>query len=190
MKNWPWYGHLIVAVLIFVMAFFFYFKPKNAELTTLRSERVRLVQEVEVLKQKKKELNKIEAQITAMTATLKDLEQIIPLRKEISAILRQVQNLVYDSKLEMVNFTPQGEISKDFYSEWPIPIQITGNYHNLAFFFDRLSRFDRLFIIDKFTIHAVGNQTDLTTIGADFTAKTFFFNKEPAAAAPAQGRRP
>ncbi len=83
MKNWPWYGYLIFAALIFALAFMFYFKPQNAKLKVLTAERVKVEQEVQNLKQKKRELDKIEADIVAMTAKLKTLEVNIPQRKEI-----------------------------------------------------------------------------------------------------------
>ena len=41
MKNWPWYGYLIFAVLIFALAFLFYFKPQNTKLKALTAERVK-----------------------------------------------------------------------------------------------------------------------------------------------------
>ena len=186
MKNWPWYGHLVFAALIAAVAFFFWFKPQNAKLKTLRAERVKIEQEVQNLKQKKRELDKIEADIAAMTAKLKTLEVNIPQRKEIADILRQIQALAYDSRLDVLRFAPGNEINKEFYAEWPIPIQVSGNYHNLGYFFDKLSRFARVFTIENFTIKALTRQTDLNTISANWTAKTYFFSETPAPAAPAK----
>ncbi len=188
MKNWPWYGYLIVAAIIFALAYFFYFKPKNEELQTLRAERIKVQQEVEVLRQKKLELDKIQAEIASMTAQLKDLESIIPLRKETADILRNIQQLAYDARLEVIRFAPQGELNREFYNEWPIPIEITGNYHNLGIFFDRLSHFPRLFTIERFQIKALQRQTDLSSIQANWTAKTYFFVEEPPATAPTSKR--
>ena len=76
-------------------------------------------------------------------------------------------------------------------SERPIPIEVTGNYHNLASFFDRLSKFERLFNIENFTIRAVPNQTDELTIAASFTAKTYIFLEDAAQpqAKPGEKRR-
>ena len=132
MKNWPWYGYLLFAVLIFALAFFFYFKPQNTKLKALKAERVKVEGEVQNLKQKKRELDKIEADIAAMTAKLKTLEVNIPQRKETADILRQIQALAYDSRLDVLRFAPGNEINKEFYAEWPIPIQVSGNYHNLG----------------------------------------------------------
>lgn len=186
MKNWPWYGYVLVAGLIFAMAFFFYFKPQNDKLKTLRAERIKVEQEVQNLKQKEKELNRIIADIAEMTAKLKTLEVNIPQRKETADILRQIQQLAYDSRLDVLRFAPGNEINKDFYAEWPIPIQVSGNYHNLGTFFDRLSKFNRVFTIDNFTIKTLSRQTDLSTVSANWTAKTYFFQETPEVSAPAK----
>ncbi len=181
MKNWPWYGYVLLAAIIFAFFYFLYFKPKNDDLKNLRTERIQVEDEVRQLRAKKKELDKIEAELKTMDATLKELEAIIPQRKEISTILRKIQQLANDSRLNIVKFTPKGEIDKEFYSEWPIPIEITGNYHNLAIFFDRLSHFSRLFNIENFSIKSLMNQTEASTISASFTAKTYIFREEISA---------
>ncbi|NTV81997.1 MAG: type 4a pilus biogenesis protein PilO, partial [Candidatus Aminicenantes bacterium] len=113
------------------------------------------------------------------------LEVNIPQRKETADILRQIQALAYDSRLDVLRFAPGNEINKEFYAEWPIPIQVSGNYHNLGTFFDKLSKFPRVFTIENFSIKTLNRQTDLNTISANWTAKTYFF-AEPAAAAPAK----
>lgn len=186
MKNWPWYGYLLFAVLLFALAFFFYFKPQNVKLKALTAERVKVEAEVQNLKQKKRELDKIEADIVAMTAKLKTLEVNIPQRKEIADILRQIQALAYDSRLDVLRFAPGKEINKDYYAEWPIPIQVSGNYHNLGMFFDKLSKFARVFTIENFSLKTLNRQTDLNTVSANWTAKTYFFAEPTAAAAPAK----
>ena len=103
-----------------------------------------------------------------MKATLKELEVIIPQKKEISEILRRIQQLAFDARLDILKFAPKGEIKKDFYAEWPIPIEVTGNYHNLAMFFDRLSLFDRIFNVEDFSIRRAQTQTDSLTITSEF----------------------
>lgn len=182
MKNWPWYGYLVLAAAVFGLVFFFYFKPKGQELKTLRADRVKLQQEVQDLKLKKQELDKIEAELVAMGQELKKLEVIIPEKKEISEILRRIQQLAFDARLDILKFAPRGEIKKEFYAEWPIPIEVTGNYHNLATFFDRLSNFARIFNVENFNIKARPKQTDAVTISSSFTAKTYYFLDEPVAA--------
>ena len=192
MKDWPWYGHLVVALLAFVVFYMIYFKPQSGKLKTLKDDRVKLETEVIKLRAKQKELDKIQAEIKVLSGTLKELETIIPQGKETWDILNKIQQLALDSKLNIVNFSPEVLVPKEFYYEWPIPIEITGSYHNLAIFFDRLSRFSRLFKIDGFSIRSLSQQTSASTISASFTAKTYIFGLiEPVIKNPAakRGRR-
>ncbi len=192
MKDWPWYGHLIVALLAFAVFYMIYFKPQSGKLKTLKDDRMKVETEVIKLRAKQKELDKIQAEIKILSETLKELETIIPQEKETWDIINKMHQLALDSKLNIVNFSPEQPVPKEFYYEWPIPIEITGSYHNLAIFFDRLSRFSRLFNIDGFSIRSLGQQTSASTISASFTAKTYIFGltkpiiKKPAAK---RGRR-
>jgi type IV pilus assembly protein PilO len=193
MSKWPWYGQVILAAIIGALAFFLYFKPKDQDLKDLRAEREKLEVEVQDLKVKKQQLDRIESELAGMKTTLKELEVIIPEKKEIADILRKIQQLAFDSRLEIVKFAPRGEIRKEFYAEWPIPIEVTGNYHNLATFFDRLSNFSRIFNIDDFVVRGLPSQTESTTVSSSFTAKTYYFLDESAAppgAQPKPGGRP
>jgi Tfp pilus assembly protein PilO len=69
-------------------------------------------------------------------------------------------------------------------------MEIRGNYHNLASFFDRLSKFARIFNVENFTIKALRDQTDELTISSTFTAKTYVFMDEEAEPAPAAKPQP
>ncbi len=186
MKDWPWYGHILLAVIIFALLYFVYFKPQNNKLTALKQERGKTETEVTNLKQKNLQLSRIEEELVDLRKILNELEAIIPKRKEIWDILKKMQQLAVNSRLNIVKFLPKGEVDMEFYYEWPISIEITGNYHNLAIFFDRLSNFSRLFNIEDFSIKSLGKQTEATTISAAYTAKTYIFREE---APPGEGSR-
>ncbi|UCC39138.1 MAG: type 4a pilus biogenesis protein PilO [Candidatus Aminicenantes bacterium] len=178
MKDWPWYGHIVLAAIIFGLIYMVYFKPKGAQLNRMKVERTNVQAEVNKLRLRRKELNQIEKDIKSLTGTLNELEAIIPQKKEISNILRRIQQLALDSRLAIRNFAPKGEVDMGFYAEWPIPIQITGSFHNLGRLFDRLSRFERLFNVERFSIKALRSQSEAQTISANFTAKTYIFREE------------
>ncbi len=186
MKDWPWYGHLLLAVIIFALLFFVYFKPQNNKLNAVRTERENTEAEVANLKQKNLQLSRIEEELVDLRKILNELEAIIPKRKEIWDILKKMQQLALNSRLNIVKFLPKGEVDMEFYYEWPISIEITGSYHNLAIFFDRLSNFSRLFNIEDFSIKSLAKQTETSTISAAYTAKTYIFREETP---PSEGSR-
>jgi type IV pilus assembly protein PilO len=178
MREWPWYGYLLVAVIILGLFYFLYFKPHNDEINLVKEDRLRTEAEIVKLRAKKAEMDKIEKEIESMKQTLAELETIIPLKEEISDILRKIQELAWDSRLTIEKFIPKADVDKEFYYEKPISIEITGNYHNLAIFYDRLSNFSRLYNIEDFTIRSLREQTDTSTISAVSTATTYIFKEE------------
>ena len=178
MKDWPWYGYVLLALIIFGLFYFLHFKGKNEELQAVREERIKTEAEIVELRAKKTQMDQIEKEIEEMKVTLSQLETIIPLSEEISDILRKIQQLAWDSRLNIEKFIPKADVDKEFYYEKPISIEITGNYHNLALFFDRLSNFSRLYNIEDFTIKSLRDQTDASTISAQSTATTYIFKEE------------
>ncbi|MFQ6083956.1 MAG: type 4a pilus biogenesis protein PilO [Candidatus Aminicenantia bacterium] len=147
------------------------YKPMLLKHETLTSP----IQELTPLERQR--LNKLEAEIERLNIILEDSKRIIPEKKEISDILRKIQQLASDSHLTITKFTPKGEVEKEFYSEYPISIEMTGNYHNLAIFFDCLSKFSKLFNVDDISIKALSSLTEDTTISISCIAKTYFFSE-------------
>ncbi len=189
MKDWPWQRFAILGVALIALFFFFFYKPKSAQLKSVREERVKVEEEVGRLRAKKVALDKIEAETVTLTKTLKELEAVIPQKKETSDILSSLHQLATNSRLNIDKFIPKGEIDKDYYYEWQLSIEITGNFHNLATFFDRLSRFHRLFTVDSFAIKALPAQSEASTISSAFIAKTYIFREEAVVPKEIKGKR-
>lgn len=185
MKKQPWYIYLILAGLLGGLAYAGYFKPRQAELSKLRTERIAVEAEVATLREMKKQFDEIEAELRTLAASLAELETIIPPKKEIGEMLRAVQQMAYDSDLEVIRFAPDREVAIDFYAEQPIPIDVAGTYHNLGELFNRLLHYPRICNVDDFTIQGVANQTETSTIRAVFTAKTYYFLDQPVEKKPA-----
>lgn len=195
MKNTTWVAYVLLGALFCGLLYIAYFKPRQTELHAARVEIAGLENELTTLRAKKAELNKIEAELVDLNKALVELEAIIPRKKESGEILRSVQQMAMDAQLDVIHYSPEKEVAKDFYSEQPIPIEIVGNYHNLGQFFDRLLHFQRIFNIDEFTITALPAQSDESTISALFTAKTYFFFEEsqikkPEVNRPQQPKQP
>lgn len=179
MKKQPWMTTALLAAIVAGLLYFLYFKPRQADLRSFRSERVALEDELTQLRSKKRQLDKIEAELAKLGASLTELESIIPRKNEQSEMVRNVQQMALDAGIGTVlRIAPDREVNKDFYSEWPIPIEVIGSYHTLGAFFDRILHFPRIFNIDDFSITALPSQSADTTVSARFTARTYFFLDE------------
>ena len=58
--------------------------------------------------------------------------------------------------------------------DWPIQVEVSGNYHDLAILFNRLSNFTRIINVEEFQISARAAQ-EARTVDASFVAKTFVY---------------
>ncbi len=87
-------------------------------------------------------------------ATLQALSRILPSSKEVDDLLRKVQQMAAESSLDVLRFKPEATQPRDFYAAWPISLELDGNYHNLAYFFDRLSKLSRIVNVSDLKISA------------------------------------
>jgi type IV pilus assembly protein PilO len=78
----------------------------------------------------------------------------LPEKKEIPTLLASVSRSGQDAGLEFLLFQPKNENNKDFYAEIPVAIEVTGSYHNVALFFDKVARLSRIVNIDNINLTA------------------------------------
>jgi type IV pilus assembly protein PilO len=96
-----------------------------------------------------------------------------------------VQQLAAESSLNVLRFKPEATKPQSFYAEWPISLDLDGSYHNLAYFFDRLSRLSRIVNVSNLKVTAKKDPSISSTISASCTATTFVFIEQAAAPAGA-----
>ena len=177
----PYYGAVIGAVLGLVVLFFanrFYFSPKRADIVAKDQKLEELQVKIQEGRAAKQKLPQFREEVRRLELELEKLLRILPGRRNTPELLRRVRTLAEQGDFDLKLFKPANTIEKDFYIEWPIAVSVDGNYHNLALFFDRISRFPRILNVDNLKISALSNQSANRTIAADFVAKTFVY-KEP-----------
>jgi len=107
---------------------------------------------------------------------------VLPETKEIPSLLSSISQSGQDAGLEFVLFEPKAEVKKDFYAEIPVSIKVTGSYHNIATFFDNVSRLYRIVNIQNIEMKSGKNDTSLDT---SCTAVTYKFVETTTAASGA-----
>jgi Tfp pilus assembly protein PilO len=131
------------------------------------------------------QLPQFREEVRQLELELDKLLRILPARRNTPDLLRRIRALAEQGDFVLKRFTPGGMTDKEFYSEWPIQIDVEGTYHNLALFFDRISRFSRIINIEDLNVSAFTGKGP-HTIAASFKAKTFVY-KEPTPPAPEEG---
>ena len=91
-------------------------------------------------------------------------------------MLANVSQSGKDAGLEFLLFQPKPEVLKDFYAEIPVSIQVTGSYHQVAIFFDKVSKLSRIVNIKDIDMAPAKEEETLTTA---CTAVTYKFLDQP-----------
>jgi type IV pilus assembly protein PilO len=119
-------------------------------------------------------LPEFEKEIANLEKKLEDLLQILPSEPETGELLKWVKNLTDQSNLELNRFDPGALRPVEFYREFPINMDVVGDYHDLGVFFDRISKYSRIINVDNVQIGS--NSGGKGSIHSTFTATTFVYD--------------
>ena len=140
----------------------------RAELESLQAE-IRKGQAIEA------KLPEFEKEIENLQLKLNDLLAILPTVPETGELLKWVKNLTDQSNLDLKQFNPGALKPVEFYKEFPIAMDIEGDYHDLGVFFDRISKYSRIINVSGVSITAT---TGPHSIKSTFTATTFVYDEK------------
>jgi len=195
-KPW-WQGAALGGVVALVgLGLFYYFvaTPRNQELARMDARLTDLQAQIQKGRAAKEKLPQFREEVRRAELELEKLLRILPARRNTPELLRRIRQLTEQGNFTLIRFRPQNFVNRDFYSEWPIQVSLTGTYHNLAMFFDRIGRFSRIINIDNLKVGAVGANAKGHTLSANFVARTFIYKEPdptpPPTAAPARRGRP
>jgi len=163
---------------------FAWLKGLNEEIKTKRVELEALQQEIQKGRAAERKLAQFREEIKRLEIDLAKLLQILPSKRNTEDLIKRIETLTRQGDFTLKKFTPGEFASKNFYSEWPIDIQLEGTYHNLALFFDRMSRFSRIINVEEMKIAALNDPTG-KSISASVVAKTFIYTSEEKSEKPA-----
>jgi Tfp pilus assembly protein PilO len=187
----PWYGQvgLFVALGVagFAVFYYMYVIPTAAEMETRQQRLAGLRASIAKGVTTANQLNQFRQQVTELEARLEGLKAVLPEQKDVADLLRRIQTLATQSNLAIRGFKPEASVTKQLHAEWPIALQLDGTYHNLAMFFDRVSKFSRIINVSRINIRGKDKPEPNSTITAECVATTFVLLEtgKPAAAAKA-----
>jgi type IV pilus assembly protein PilO len=156
----------------------FLYMPQTEKITKLRGD-------LDAAKTKLVRLKNVEKNLRAFKKKYKDTERkfkqalkLLPDKHEIPTLLSSISNLGAQSGLEFLLFQPQKEVNRNFYAEIPLKIEVTGPYHNVATFFDKVSRLSRIVNIGDVKMteaKAAKTKSDTVILKTGCTATTYKF---------------
>ncbi|NWG13712.1 MAG: type 4a pilus biogenesis protein PilO [Acidobacteria bacterium] len=159
--------------------YFVYVRGLVTERSALRTEVQRLEASVSQLSSFAEKLAQNKREVAELESRLQVLKKILPDQKETPVILRSVQEMAYASNLKISKFDPQPVVTRAFYSDWPIAMELTGSYNALGEFFEKIGRAARIINVSNISLKGIDGSIDpARTVNATCTATTFVFREE------------
>ena len=99
----------------------------------------------------------------------------LPEEKKIDELLQLFQDRATKAGLEIGTIEPQAPVTEGFYARLPIPMTVTGNFHEIATFFDSLSRLRRIVNVNNITLDQPKDVNGKVILNAKFLLTAFMF---------------
>ncbi len=184
---------LLAGIIVLMLGLYWYifFQSKQQELAAANGKLVQMQNQLAEDRTLAADLPRFKAELKRLQAELDQALRQLPNNKELPVLLTDITTLGKNAGMEFKSFIPQAEVKKEFYAEVPINIELVGGFHELATFFDQLSRLDRIVSIKNFAISEVTVKNDRVGLNITGLASTYRFMtdeeaKAAAAAAAAQ----
>ena len=171
----------------------FFYMPQKETLSKLNQELKSAQDKLARLKNVEQNLRAFKKQFQKTEEKFKEALKLLPDKEEIPTLLSSISNLGAQSGLEFLLFQPQQDVPRNFYAEIPLRLEVTGPYHNVATFFDQVSRLSRIVNIGDVTMtemQAAKTQADIVILKTSCTATTYKFIEPQEEPKKGKGKKP
>jgi len=190
---------LVQRILICVLTLFFlsgvfgyfFFYPQYTRLDAMAPQLKQLEQQLANARAAASQIEKFRQEMKAAEQDFNVTRNALPDKEEIPMLLTSVSQFGHDAGLEFVLFEPKPEVPRDFYAEIPVSVMVSGSYHNVGIFFDKVSNLHRIVNIKDIKmapsaakdIKMAPSAKDPTRLITSCIAVTYKFLETPAAPA-------
>lgn len=154
--SWPLAAKILAWALVFlvllVAGYVYDISDLRSELTQVEQKEAGLRKEFEDKAFKAANLDALRKQMAEMEVSFGALVSQLPSDTEVPGLLEDVTNKGVESGLEIKSIKLQPELTKEFYIELPISIEVTGSYHDFGTFVSGIAGLPRIVTLHDFKI--------------------------------------
>ncbi len=157
---------ILVGTLVLIGAAFFFlvYQPKAAAIAQTRNEIEELKMKLTRARISAKKLPQVQAEEARVDAQFKEALKLLPDKAEIPSLLKSITQLGAEAHLQFRLFSPKKETPAGFYYRLPVAMEVSGKYHDVATFFYKVGRMERIVNILNVSMRPVkANSTELIT---------------------------
>ncbi len=177
--SWPAPIKLIVFALVFGLILFggywFFVKDLYMSLDGVAAEEQTLREQYESKAFKVANLDAYRQQMLEIEKSFGSMLKQLPQDTEVPGLLEDITSTALGSGLEIKSIALRPEVSKEFYIELPIAIQVEGNYHDISSFVSGVASLPRIVTLHDFTLSPVKDK-GAGILAMDIGAKTYRYS--------------
>jgi type IV pilus assembly protein PilO len=175
-------------VLVFGAYWYFVYSGRRAETLSVTAKIADLREQRDSKQKLVANIAQFQETVRELGAELKEAEARLPDSKEIPDLLSSISSAGRDAGLEVISFRQRQEQRKDFYAEVPVDVTVRGNYHEVASFFDRVGKLDRIVNVGDIVMQTPKREGDEMIVDTLCSATTFRFLDEKEREEIAKGK--
>jgi type IV pilus assembly protein PilO len=170
---------LTLCIALAVAGYFLDTTKQQAELKKVLAEEQTLRNIFSEKQAKAANLEAYKQQLDEMRTSFGTLLRQLPNKTEIETLLTDISQTGISSGLEIDYFKPEGLRPKEFYSEYPIKLKVTGRYHEFAEFISGVAALPRIVTVQGIAI-APSDPKGGVKLTMELTAITYQYLDESA----------
>ncbi len=167
------------ALLLLVLFFVIFYAPKRERVKSLEGNIERLESDLKSVTLQVDGLEGLRKDVVATEKAFLALSTLLPKEKEIPQLLKDISALGHNAGLDFNTFKPESEIPQDFYKKIPITIRVRGPYHNMGYFFDQVSKLERIVSVTNVRMNSPERMAGKMLLQSDCRLLTYQFSNEP-----------
>ena len=171
---------LLVYLAIAVAFYFSLYSNIQATISTLTAQKAELEAKKAVVEKRAQDKDAFERELENLTLQLRQALRQLPDDREIPDLLSRISTIGRRIGLEILRFLPEDEVLHEYHAEVPVELELRGSYHEVAMFFDRLSKLSRIVYVQDIEmsnpVEASGKV--LVTVTGRLTTFRFLSEKE------------
>lgn len=165
----------VAVVAVLGAGYWFDIKSLQTQLQVLQADEQRLRDEYTQKAFMAANLEAYKEQIETMETAFSELLRQLPSQTEVPDLVDDVTATGLGSGLSFARIELDQEITREFYIEQPIQLEVLGNYHDFGTFVSGVASLPRIVTLHDFVIDA---GVDRSVLGMTITAKTYRYRNE------------
>src|SRR5216684_8778944 len=179
---------LVLALVGIGVGFYFYVEePVQAQITSLKTDIAKLDTEINTNKIKIAKLEDLKLLNAELQRQLSKNQEYLPPEEEAVTLLKQLSDLGTRIGLDLKLWRPGARVedSSKLFVRLPVDVEMTGGYHTLALFFDRIGKLPRIINVNK--IKMGGGKEERGRVSVQTSFQLTAFASPAASVTPAPG---